>query len=78
MALIDGTPPDPPDARPRSRLPAVTGDYCCLACGHRILGADALPTCPACGQRAWRLVAWRPFTHPDPVRVQPADDGSGP
>jgi hypothetical protein len=77
MALPDQTSLDPPDARTQSRLPAVTGDYCCLVCGRRILGSGELPACPTCHQRAWRLVAWRPFTAPDATNARSAGGGAG-
>ena len=51
-----------------ARRPAVTGEYCCAVCGHRMLCAGDLPACPTCHQRSWRLVAWRPFTPQERAR----------
>jgi hypothetical protein len=65
MALIDKTPHEPRGEYARTRLPAVSGEYCCLVCGYRIVGSGELPACPMCHQQTWRLVAWRPFTRPE-------------
>jgi hypothetical protein len=48
----------------RARPLVVTGEYACRGCGYRILRSGSLPSCPMCHERAWRLVAWHPFTRP--------------
>ena len=53
-----------PSAQVRPRPSAVSGEYCCLGCGYRIVGRGELRTCPMCHRQAWRLVAWRPFSVP--------------
>lgn len=55
-------PPTASAQRPNRPTTAITGDYACCRCGYRISSFGTLPRCPMCGDHAWRLMAWRPFS----------------
>jgi hypothetical protein len=37
------------------------GQFCCSACGNRVVVHHVLPRCMVCGERLWERAEWTPF-----------------